>query len=136
MLNFTQKGQSGWAKFPGKRIINSKIFEKLHLRHKNELNALKLYFLLTAHRNTALNSTNIGYEKIETYTGIKRTDICSAISLLINYGLVQVERGVGDINARSNTYRVCGIDHRHAGNMNYEDYNTKAAMKEFGVVEA
>lgn len=122
----------GWAKFPAKRIMKMKAFSNLHLRHKNELHALKLLFLLIAFRDNRSNTARISYDKIELYTNIHRTDVRSAISLLIVWGLVQVEHSESDIESRSNIYRLCGIDNLHAGNTNYnsfelhEDYKAAA----------
>ncbi len=110
----------GWAKFPAKQIMKLKAFDNLHIRHKNELNALKLLFLIIAFRDNNTNTTSISYDKIQDYTKIHRTDVRSAISLLVVWGLIQVEQSGSDIEKKSNIYRICGIDNRHAGNTTYD----------------
>ncbi len=94
---------SGWAKLPAQGLYNSNYekipaFHKFHLRSKNELNAIKIYLLIVALRNNALNYTKIGYERISEYTGIHRNEIRSALSLLINLRLLQVDTEDSDIN--------------------------------------
>jgi hypothetical protein len=75
----------GWAMFPAKSMYSGgKIaaFEDFKLRRRTELHALKLFFLFVAYRDRNSNLTNIGYDKIEKYAGVKRERIKAAISLL------------------------------------------------------
>lgn len=115
--------RSGWAKLPA-RGLYSKSQEKIHafhkfnLRSKNELSAMKIYLLIVALRNNSTNYAQVGYDRISEYTGIHRNEIKSAISLLINLGLLQVDSGNSDINQFStvNMYRLCYLEaYKHRG---------------------
>jgi len=114
---------SGWAKLParglyGKNQKRISAFQNFHLRVKNELNALKIYLLVVAFRSNDLNNTKISYDKISTYTGIHRNEIKSAISLLINLNMLQVDSVDSDINKYStaNVYRLCYLEpYKHRG---------------------
>ncbi len=120
--NYTNR--AGWAKLPAMGLYN-KSYETLHafhkfkLRSKNELNAMKIYLIIIAFRSDTTNYAQIGYEKICEYTGMYRNEIKSAISLLINLGLVQVDsRGNSEINQYSvtNMYRLCYLEpYKHRG---------------------
>jgi predicted transcriptional regulator len=117
------ENRSGWAKLPAKGLYSkdfSKIeaFQTFHLRSKNELNALKIYLAVVALRTDSTNYAKVGYEKLSDYTGIHRNELKSAISLLINLGLLQVDSGVSDINefATVNMYRPCHLEaYKHRG---------------------
>jgi len=121
IVNF--EAQGGWAKLPAKGLYSKdyrKIdaFHKLHLRSKNELNALKLYLTIIALRNDATNYAQVGYEKLTGYTGIHRNEIKSALSLLINLGLIQVDSAISEINqfATVNMYRPSHLEpYKHKG---------------------
>lgn len=121
IVSFENKG--GWAKLPAKGLYSkdfSKIqaFHQFHLRSKNELNAMKVYLIITALRNDATNYAQVGYVKISEYTGIHRNEIKSAISLLINLGLIQVDSAKSGINeyATVNMYRLCHLEaYKHKG---------------------
>lgn len=105
----------GWAKFPvksmyaGGRIV---AFDEFRLRKVVELDALKLFFLFVERRDQRTNCANIGYDKIQEYTGVKRERIKSAISFLASLSLVYVEQIPSKVNAYgiSNAYRIVGID--------------------------
>jgi hypothetical protein len=111
----------GWAKFPAKRMyLHGRIiaFDDLRLRKVAELDALKLFFLFVARRGNDTNLANIGYDKIEEYTGIKRVRIKTAISFLASLSLVYVEHIQSKINPNgiSSAYRIVGIDsYNHMG---------------------
>jgi len=82
------------------------------------LDALKLFFLFIARRGNDTNLANIGYDKIEEYTGIKRVRIKTAISFLASLSLVYVEHIQSRINPNgvSSAYRIVGIDsYNHMG---------------------
>lgn len=121
--------RSGWAKLPCKSLYDEKEqaivpFKEFKLRHKNELNALKLYLLLVSFRDNQSNHANPSYDKIQPYTGISRNEIRSAISLLINLGMIHVDR-IRDPDEEQgkvrNVYRILGIEnHRHTGNISYD----------------
>lgn len=121
IANYEERG--GWAKLPAKGLYTkdfSKIeaFHKFHLRLKNELNALKLYLIIIALRNNATNYAQVGYEKLSSYTGVHRNEIKSALSLLINLELIQVDSEPSEINqfATVNMYRLCYLEtYKHKG---------------------
>ncbi|HED40316.1 MAG TPA: hypothetical protein ENJ13_07790 [Chromatiales bacterium] len=113
----------GWGKLPARGLYNNgyeKIpaFHRFQLRSKNELNAMKIYLLFVALRSNSTNYAKVGYDKISEYTGMHRNEIKSAISFLINLGLVQVDTGNSDINefAKVNMYRLCYLEpYKHRG---------------------
>jgi hypothetical protein len=104
-----------WAKMPLKSMrALGKIaaFADFQLRKVAELDALKLFFLFMARRDRATNVANIGYEKIEDYTGIRRVRIKAAISFLASFPLVYVEQIPSSVNPNgfSHAYRIVGVD--------------------------
>lgn len=121
----------GWAKLPAKSLYDASlkripIFHSFHLRLKNELNALKLYFLLLAFRDDAKNSARISYDTIYMYSGIQKNDIRSAISLLINHSLVQVDKSVSAnfLDRTMNIYRIVGVNrYKHGGTTSEDPYD-------------
>jgi len=111
----------GWAKFPVKGMYSGATiaaFTDFHLRHMTELDALKLFFLFVAHRDRESNFANIGYDKIEEYSGINRRRIKSGLSLLAALSLVYVEHVPSTTNPQgiANAYRIAGVEpYRHMG---------------------
>jgi hypothetical protein len=112
---------AGWAKFPAKSMYSADrivAFDEFRLRKVVELDALKLFFLFVARRGRDTNLANIGYDKIEGYTSIRRVRIKSAISFLASLSLVYVEHVPSRSNdyGISNAYRVVGIESfKHMG---------------------
>lgn len=135
LVNFDPK--RGWAKLPYRNFYHDgciKVFEEFHLRKKNELNALKMYLLIASFRDNESNLTFISYEKIHQYTGIPEKDIRSAISLLVNFNLLQVDKArasEGDGEAAKtkskNIYRLIGLKGKHLGNTSSDDVSHLAA---------
>ncbi|MDG6778313.1 helix-turn-helix domain-containing protein [Thiomicrorhabdus sp. zzn3] len=117
--------EKGWAKLPVKKLYSETgsrlyAFHRFHLRVKNELNALKMYLLIAAFRSNSENCCRMSYERITEYTGINRNEIRSAISLLINLGLIQVDTEASKVNdGRSvNLYRLCYLEpYMHRGTL-------------------
>ncbi|PAY03171.1 hypothetical protein CKO50_01195 [Pseudoalteromonas sp. HM-SA03] len=117
------ENRSGWAKLPAKGLYSKDLsrieaFHSFHLRRKNELNAMKVYLVILALRSDAKNYAIVSYDKLSMYTGIHRNELKSAISLLINLNLLQVDSGVSDMNeyATVNMYRPCYLEpHKHRG---------------------
>jgi len=106
-----------WGKTParglyGKEDKTVNLLNKFTLRNKNELNALKLYYLVIAMRDSQSNCANMSYETITKYTGIIRNNIKSAISLLINLGLIQLESAWNQKSdyGVANQYRLTHVD--------------------------
>jgi hypothetical protein len=119
LANYSTAG--GWAKFPSKSMYSAgtiAAFTDFQLRRVSELDALKIFFLMVARRDRNTNVANIGYEKIEEYTSIKRVRIKTAISYLASRALVYVERLPSTLSPDgvANSYRVVGIEpRRHMG---------------------
>lgn len=117
--------ETGWGKLPASAIYDDRLerikaFRYFKLRKKIELNALKLYFLIVAQRDSASNSAKMTYETIMKYTGIHRSEINPAISLLVSTELIRVIKVESEGNKRylANTYRLVGIDsYKHEGSM-------------------
>jgi hypothetical protein len=124
----------GWAKFPFKSMYSSDTivaFTDFQLRRVAELDALKLFFLMVARRDRQKNVANIGYEKIEEYTDIRRVRIKTAISFLASRSLVYVERLPSTVSPDgvSNAYRIVGVEaYKHMGTqgrtLDSVDFNT------------
>lgn len=98
-------------------------FQHFKLRQAAELNALKLYFLFAAMRDTASNGAQISYDKIVDRSGVRRDAIPAAISFLTVNGLIRVE-SVRSESARTSQgeavnfhrYRLTQLgSYRHAG---------------------
>jgi len=126
LVGFNPK--EGWGKLPARRLYSKTgqiaAFEDFKLRHSAELVALKMYLLIVAFRNNSTNLTHLSYDKFEELAGIERGRIKKALSLLINAGLVHVERIPSTTNEHgmSNAYRLTGIDpFRHPGTTGRSD---------------
>jgi hypothetical protein len=110
-----------WAKIPGKSMYSVgriAAFADFQLRRPAELDALKLFLLFAARRGSDTNRANIGYEKIEDYTGIKKGRIKTGISFLASLSLVYVEQVPSKTNefGVSSAYRLVGLDtYNHLG---------------------
>lgn len=111
----------GWGKLPWRRLYSSRkivAFQDFKLRKRTELDALKIYLIIIAFRDTNSNSTRISFDKITEYTGIHRSYIKAALSLLILHNLIQVDKHLNDDSdvRNHNVYRVRHVDpYRHAG---------------------
>lgn len=119
LVNYTP--DQHWAKLPAKSMYSAAriaSYADFQLRRAAELDALKLFFLFVARRGRDTNLANIGYDKIEDYTGIKRPRIKTAISFLASLSLIYVEHIPSKTNSQgvSNAYRIVGLDsHNHMG---------------------
>jgi len=119
--------RGGWAKLPVKGLYHNGVvsaFQDFRLRRRAELDALKLYLLFAARRSNETNMAKIGYEKIETYSGVAKPYIRSALSVLSAHGLIQIERfdsALSDSGV-ANAYRLSHLDsYRHMGTTGRED---------------
>src|SRR5437762_2196732 len=77
------------------------------------------FFLFIARRNRSTNIANIGHEKIEEYTHVRRVRIKTAISFLASLSLVYVEHIPSKETPLgiSNAYRIVGLEsYNHMGN--------------------
>lgn len=111
----------GWGKLPARRMYASErieAFDHFHLRRVVELDALKMYLLIVALRDRNTNFATVGYDRIVELTGIDRSRVKRAISLLVSSGLVHVERQLSDMSdyGVKNAYRLAFLDsYRHMG---------------------
>jgi hypothetical protein len=113
LLNFDPKNDR-WGKLPAKCMYSAGrifAFDDFRLRTATELNALKLFLLFVAQRDTTTNMANISFDKIEIYTGIDRPKIKAATSLLAALSMIYVEHIPSNSSTYfSNAYRVVGVD--------------------------
>jgi len=82
-----------WGKIPYRPVAGGfsgrlTLLYELSCKRASDLNALKLYLLLCAHRNGGSPYAMIGYEKIHDATGIPKRKIRQAMSILIEHGLI------------------------------------------------
>jgi hypothetical protein len=125
--------QKGWAKFPAKGMYSGgsiAAFTDFRLRRVAELDAMKLFFLFIAHRDRHTNFANIGYEKIEESTDIRRLRIKTAPSLLATLSLIYVEHVPSKTNPQgiSNAYRIVGVEpYNHMGTQGRAELPTSPA---------
>jgi DNA-binding transcriptional ArsR family regulator len=85
---------TSWAKLPAKPLYGEtglRAFQDFTLRHRTELDAVKLYLLFASRRDDARNVALLGYPAIEDYAGIGRNHIKKALSILLIHGLVVVD---------------------------------------------
>lgn len=115
--------KSKWGKVPyaglydnaGKEI---NAFSSFSLRKKIELNALKLYLLYIAFRDSNTNYASISYTKISEYTGLTRNEISHANSFLVALHLIEIRVGesIKELNKPMNIYRINHINpYHHSG---------------------
>lgn len=111
----------GWAQFPAAGLYRDGTifaFEHMRLRHRSELDALKLYYLFASRRDRASNVALISYDKIEDYSGVHRNSIRAALSWLAAQGLVHIDRVPSSANEDgvASAYRLAHLDtRRHMG---------------------
>jgi biotin operon repressor len=94
-------------------------FDAFRLRNSLELDALKLYLLLVAFRDTQKNYVTMSYHRMNEYTGVQVGKIKGAMNYLVVSHLIYVEREAKDPfdhTNPANLYRLRGVDsYRHAG---------------------
>lgn len=111
----------GWAKFPAARLYRADgaiaSFQHIHLRRREELDALKLYFLFAERADSKLGAALISYPTIEEYSGVPRNNIRAALSWLAAHAMVHIDHvpsQAGDYVV--NAYRLVHLDSRqHMG---------------------
>lgn len=112
-----------WGKVPVKALYDRhgaiSAFDHWRLRSPLELDALKLYFLLIAFRDTQRNYVIMRYHRMNEYTGVQVGKIKGALNLLVTSNLIYVEREAKDPFDRTNPanlYRLRAVDpYKHAG---------------------
>ncbi|WP_316185815.1 MULTISPECIES: hypothetical protein [unclassified Bradyrhizobium] len=122
-----------WSKLPARRLYaNGRIigFQHFTLRSIAELHALKLYYLFARRRSSETNMAHLSYDKIEEYAAIERHRIKPAVGVLLNAGLIHVERTESRINDRgtANAYRLAYID-------SYLHFGTRGRDADFAAAE-
>lgn len=106
-----------WGRIPNRRLFRHAepnrimVLHELSCRRECDLNALKLYLLFSAFRDNRSRSAMIGYDKIEDYTGIASGKIRQAVSVLVEQGLVAVDREKDPENKQNhpNKYEILGL---------------------------
>lgn len=120
-------GVAPWAKLPAKRMYASgriAAFHDLSLRLISQLDALKVYLLIAAFRSNETNLANISLDVIEEYTGIDRSRLKTATSVLAGCSMVYIEHKPSSQNPYgiANAYRLPGLDsYNHAGTRGRSD---------------
>lgn len=111
-----------WGKVPYSMITDKygaiTPFKDIHQRKRIEFDALKLYLLLIAMRDSSLNSARASYVKIQEKTGLNSQQTSSALSWLCAHQMVSTRfvepHSAGDL--RFQEYFVTGIEgRRHRG---------------------
>jgi hypothetical protein len=106
-----------WGKIANRRWFGSPLKEgiatlhDLSCRRECDLNALKLYLLFCTFAQNFSHVAMIGYEKIEDYTGIATNRIRQGLSVLIEHGLISVDREKSSDEKRNhpNKYKILGL---------------------------
>ncbi len=109
----------GWGKLPKRHLFSGPGFgirklTQFSMRHRAHLNALKLYLLFIAFRDSKANAAKIAYDTIGEYTGIPKNHIHPAISVLIDLSLIDVDRSPPNSEKvnQSNLYYIRGLTTR------------------------
>ena len=106
-----------WTKISNRRLFrggNSSRISVLHdlsTRRTCDLDALKLYLLLSAMQDKSGAGAMLGYEKITEYSGIPQNRVRRAVSVLVEHNLIKVSEGPApDIETHNppNRYRLLG----------------------------
>lgn len=111
---FVDYSAASWSKIPYRQIagvgspMRVDFLHDLSCRRSTDLNALKLYFLLCAHRSGANPYAMIGYNRITEASGIFNPRIRQAISILIEHGLIKVEQEKAGKQNSPNRYHILG----------------------------
>jgi DNA-binding transcriptional ArsR family regulator len=125
-FRISQYGTPPWGKLPAKGLYKEgviKAFSHFHLRHQNELRALKIFLVMIASRDNATNMAAIGYDAISEKTGVPKGAIKGALNLLVLHQLIHVERIPKADERRTYTaYRIAHVDpYRHMGTIGRGD---------------
>jgi len=87
--------ETGFAQLPVGWIWHTEgnVLKQFSAHRRGDLNALKLYLLLLAHRKQATNTTRLTYEKMTEYTGLHPPQIAEALAVLASASLLRVSPG-------------------------------------------
>ena len=125
LSNFGQEDR--WAMLPARGMYSGEsvtAFRDFHLRLRAELDALKIYLLLAGRRDRTTNVAVLGYEKIESYSGVGRGFIRPALSLLASQSMIHITNNPSSVdpNGISNVYRLVHLEpRRHPGTSGRSD---------------
>lgn len=129
-LSVTREGRGGknryfvaeymkgpWGRIPYRSVVGLGFDMRVRLLHEmsckrsTDLNALKLYLLLCAHRSGGNPYAMIGYDRIHDAAGILRPRIRQAISILIEHNLIRVhhEKALNEGRNTPNAYYILGL---------------------------
>ncbi|SUD38615.1 replication protein [Ectopseudomonas mendocina] len=98
-----------WAKLPVARL--RKHLKEIPNRGLIPLTALKIYLVLATVRQRHSIEANIGYDKLREKTGVQRSQIRSALDILLNHSLIRVMQVEADTKT-FNTYALLGLKER------------------------
>jgi len=98
-----------WAKLPVARL--RKHLKEIPNRGLIPLTALKIYLVLATVRQRHSIEANIGYDKLREKTGVQRSQIRSALDILLNHSLIRVIQVEADTKT-FNTYALLGLKER------------------------
>lgn len=110
-----------WGKLPCSKLYNGdtiRAFGQIHLRSPAELDAIKIYMLFVARRNWATDWVNLTYDSISEYSGMDRSRIKPALSLLTIWGLIFTDHrpSKNNLNGVTCAYRLAHLSpYRHMG---------------------
>ena len=85
---------TGWAKIPGKFLLENSRLQRFPVRGLVPFVALKVYFALLAFRDNRSITTHLSYDSIEEYCDVQRRHIRSSISLLASEGWISINKGL------------------------------------------
>lgn len=114
----TRYGSSDtFGKIPNQPLFRSpagdrvRTLQDLSCRNESDVNAMKLYLFLCGTRDQSAHRTLASYETIHEVTGIPESKIRKAISVLIDRGLIRVDREREDDATQNqpNKYYVLGL---------------------------
>jgi len=105
-----------WCKLPKSFLLSAPSQPCANLRSmpnrsRSTVDALKIYLVLCAFRDSTTNTTQLSYDKITDYTGVLRRNIRMALSLLISCELITVasERDYSSRKNEPNRYKIVGL---------------------------
>jgi hypothetical protein len=114
LIGLSQGGS--WSQMPQTLLLKTgDLLVKSMPRNRVTLNSMKIFLVIITLRNQKLNTTAIGYSAISKWTGVRRQDIPSALSVLaaLNLVLVSTDRDFRHSNTgesdQSHRYAVVGL---------------------------
>lgn len=110
ILGLDHPESGGWAKLPARYLVGNGLLQCFSPRRREDLNAMKLYYLLVALRPNDSAYTLVSHIKINELSGIPKASIRPAISLLLNNRLITLHPGIEwGSSTGANRYEVRGL---------------------------